>query len=364
MKKHTFPLILTITIVLIVFTADFFFRIPQVYATTETQFMRSDQHEINGLTAYKLITTQGTTAGSKYKTYSGNVTVQWGIKVAIRKSDGTQNYISGNDPVAVVERSEAGEGIQSATWSATQTALGGSDAVVVEVYEKGGTSAWSKIATFITEHLNAEQLNSATWTVYYWTKWEYSALVEDTYGYFKFGTSDYNSRIEGFTTGSRIDTYVVFPTTSSLQFQNAVNRTVTLHVLNGVLNSTTNSISIHESGGYFCFTALNDTQIEITYEGVNVVQVSGDQGHEQRIIPSGTVITVNKGNNVRIGWTITLEVWLPVTLALGIAGFGMLVASPTYTFYKIKQREYSSAFCWGFLMFIIGIGLVIVWLWG
>jgi len=58
------------------------------------------------------------------------------------------------------------------------------------------------------------------------------------------------------------------------------------------------------------------------------------------------------------------DIWLPVTLAMGILGLGMLVASPTYTFYKIKQREYSSAFCWGFLMFIIGIGLVIVWLWG
>ena len=158
--------------------------------------------------------------------------------------------------------------------------------------------------------------------------------------------------------------HVIFPANSNLQFQNDINKTVQLHILSGVLNSTTNSISIYESGGYFCFTALNDTQIEITYEGVNIVQVSGDQDNEQRTIPSGTVITVKKGNNVRIGWTTTLEVWLPVTLALGILGFGMLVASPTYTFYKIKQREYSSAFCWGFLMFIIGIGLVIVWLWG
>lgn len=160
------------------------------------------------------------------------------------------------------------------------------------------------------------------------------------------------------------DFHVVFPAASSLQFQNDVNKTVTLHVLSGVLNSTTNMLSLDEAGGSFRFTALNDTQIKISFEGVNVVGVSGDQGNERRVIASGTVITVDKGDTVVVDWFVPLPVWLPVTLAMGIFGFILLGASPTYTFYKIKEREYSSAFCWGFLMFIIGIGLVICWLWG
>lgn len=59
-----------------------------------------------------------------------------------------------------------------------------------------------------------------------------------------------------------------------------------------------------------------------------------------------------------------ITVWLPVLLAFGLFGFGMLILSPTYIVYKIKEHEYITAFCWGFLMFIIGIGCIIAWLWG
>lgn len=164
---------------------------------TETRYMRSDQHTINDLQAYKLITTQGDSSTNKNLSYSNDVTVQWGIKIAKRESDGTQTYIS-DGPVAIVERSSDGSGLQSATYDISNTVLTSTDAIVIEVYMKGGTSSWSKIATFITEQLDAQMLNSTTWTIYYYTKKEYTALIGKTYGYFYFGSSTYNSRIENF----------------------------------------------------------------------------------------------------------------------------------------------------------------------
>lgn len=67
-----------------------------------------------------------------------------------------------------------------------------------------------------------------------------------------------------------------------------------------------------------------------------------------------------------INWikhTITYAIWIPVRLSLGLLGLIMLTISPIYTISKIKSRDWSDAFCWGFLMFIIGIALILAWLW-
>jgi len=167
--------------------------------TVETRYMRNDQQTVNGLTAYKLGTSQTTTART-YDVY-GTRNLQagyWASDVAVRHSDGSETSLGVK--VAQVSRSAQGSGLQSATWDCPQTSLALTDAVVVRVYLKIGTGAWQLAGTFITEQLNGLSLDAATWTFYYYTFLYYDD-VEKLYEYiFAWGESlTYNSRITNFT---------------------------------------------------------------------------------------------------------------------------------------------------------------------
>jgi len=176
-----------------------FTSIQLCFGVSETRFMRGDQHTVNGLLAYALNTTQSST--EKYVKKSLNLLkdAYWGIRVYKRDSEGTETQIT-SDVVAVVTRSSAGSGIQSNTWNCPETALDSTDAIVVKVYHKWTAGSWVEIAKFTTPQLGAETLDSSTWTVYYWTKQQYSGfpIPRGVDSWFYWGTSTYNSRIVGF----------------------------------------------------------------------------------------------------------------------------------------------------------------------
>jgi len=165
----------------------------------ETRYMRGDQHTVNGLTAYILGTTQSDVEQVHKRGFSGNVGIEWGIRVWKRKSDGTEEEITNGTPVAIVSRGADGEGIQSATWTCPQTSLSSTDAIVVRVYVRELGGSWYLHAEFITEQLGASSLDGATWTVYYYTYRRYNALFDITDAWFYWGTTDKNSRIENFS---------------------------------------------------------------------------------------------------------------------------------------------------------------------
>ncbi|MEM3617290.1 MAG: hypothetical protein QXJ31_05190 [Candidatus Bathyarchaeia archaeon] len=169
----------------------------------ETRHMRGDQQTVNGLTAYIL----GLTQSAIEKHYSlindASSYIYAGIRVWKRSADGVETEITGGSPVAVayVYYPRGGGGYASATWGCPQTPLNPTDAIVVRVYARKSTTAtWELAATFITEQLGATQLDAATWTVYYYLTVIYDAtlkvVIEDT---FDWGTSGWDSRIEGFS---------------------------------------------------------------------------------------------------------------------------------------------------------------------
>ena len=155
---------------------------------------------------------------------------------------------------------------------------------------------------------------------------------------------------------------VLFPSGSSLTFQNDVKSNVTLQIISGTLNSSENKLELNSGGGSFRFTALNDTQIKITYSDCTV-KVSGDQGQELRIINSGSIITVNTGNSVLVLWDRQIEPWLPMMFVFGMVGLGAMIVGPLYAINKIKNREYLEALKTGTVVTVIGIALFIAWLW-
>jgi len=164
----------------------------------ETRYMRSDQHTVNGLTALVLGLTNTATYSRFADSGSDSPRVYWGIRVWKREADGTETEVTAGTPVAVVSRT-SGSGVQSATWDCPQTALNSDDAVVVRVYSRVGSGAWNARATFITEQLGASQLDSATWTVYYYTGYTYNPRWNMFSADFSWGSDDYPSRIEGFS---------------------------------------------------------------------------------------------------------------------------------------------------------------------
>lgn len=186
--------------------------IPEAQATTETRYFRSDTATVNGLNTEKLSTSRSGTSGNRSKLindYSDPPATRayWGVRVWKRASGGAETEISSGSPVALVYRTVAGSGIQSSTWACPQTSLASTDSIVVRVYvtlwdSSEGFWAWNLLDTWQTEQLTTTVLNTATWTVYYWTQLSIvSGTPKKWTPMFIFDTSTYDSRIEGFKYG-------------------------------------------------------------------------------------------------------------------------------------------------------------------
>ncbi|MBA7497010.1 hypothetical protein ES702_07619 [subsurface metagenome] len=125
----------------------------------------------------------------------------WGIRVWIRHSDLSVTDISGWPPVAIVTKGTTGEAILSNTWDCPETALASDDKIGVAIYLKiedvlGWYLLWSRCDT---EALNAEKLDAATWTVYYYVDIFWHAGAGMWIYYIRGNSATYNTRIENFT---------------------------------------------------------------------------------------------------------------------------------------------------------------------
>ena len=172
---------------------------------SETRWYRNEQHTVNGLTAYKLALEKIDTEGY------GRIVVNQpvlppkgdiGIRVWRRLEDGTEIEITDGSPVAVCSVPIGVSKVTySQTWNCPSTTLNLTDAIVVRVYGNLGTG-FSLLKAFITEQLNATQLDDATWTAYYTVSTPYT--YNPRTGLYRVGLYFYfdgtnQSRIENFT---------------------------------------------------------------------------------------------------------------------------------------------------------------------
>jgi len=146
----------------------------------------------------------GTSNTTSYRSMEQNVEgLQVGIRVWRVNADDTETEITSGSNVATVTGPSSTTTL-SATWNCPAT----SDVVAVVIRVYCGTdilttadpSSGGLPAVFITEDLNG-QLNAATWTVYYAFHYSPKTPVTPSYTNYRFGDSDYNSRIEGFSYG-------------------------------------------------------------------------------------------------------------------------------------------------------------------
>jgi len=202
-KKIIAAIIIIISIIVGILTVPTFHPSTPSVGELTTWYMRSDQHTVNGLTAYILNETQSSSSLSVSDTYSstsGYKTTYVAAKVFVRHSDGTETEIS-TEWYIRVDRSEDGEGLQSDTWTCPEENLDG-DAIVVKIYTSFDALTYTLKATFISDTLTGTI--KGTWNFYFYTKRSTSSTYNPktgqttyyTYVYFYWGDSTYNSHIE------------------------------------------------------------------------------------------------------------------------------------------------------------------------
>ncbi|MHA2404731.1 MAG: hypothetical protein ACXADH_17155, partial [Candidatus Kariarchaeaceae archaeon] len=167
---------------------------------TETRYMRSDIHTINGLSVYNLGTTPSASAledNQQTPRWSGSDTVYWRIRVWIRHVDTSQTELTSGEYL-IGSRSSDGVGFLTNTWHCDQEPLVDTDAVVIGVYMQIGTTTYNP-TEFITEQLGASQLNDADWSISLYTEREYRGWPQQrTRGIFTWGDATHDSRITNF----------------------------------------------------------------------------------------------------------------------------------------------------------------------
>lgn len=155
---------------------------------------------------------------------------------------------------------------------------------------------------------------------------------------------------------------VICPANSNIMFQNRINKTVLLTVDSGLLNCSDGNIRVYDAGGSFRFTALNNTEITITFT-VDQLKVQGDQNRSLRRFSSGNSIMVQTANNIFITWTDSLEPFLPIMFIIGIIGLISMIGGSLYSIDKLRKGEYVKGLSYGTIYVSLGISFFLAWLW-
>ena len=176
---------------------------------TVTMYMRSDQHTVNGLTAYKLDTVNSASlkeiSGCSVDTRTHYFHI--GIRVFIVHPDGSEDEVTDGTAVAIAPVG-TGSDITTTTcntWDCPERLLYTEDAIKIVVECMCGYS-WSEssavvLATFVTEQLGAVRLNASTWHVCYRIRRDqvYEFGFRWWHYYFRFGRDADASYIENFS---------------------------------------------------------------------------------------------------------------------------------------------------------------------
>jgi len=166
-----------------------------------TLYMHENQHTVNGLTTYELGAGQTSVKREAGTDDLGNVKVLFSIRVYVRHNDGSLDPLSDWSYLFSRPVGDLGEGIQSGTWAAPETNLASTDAIQVTIRIEIASVWWPILDTdFITktaQELGISKINSGTWNVYLYTGRDYSGPpFKVVSGYFYWGVSPYDSRIE------------------------------------------------------------------------------------------------------------------------------------------------------------------------
>ncbi len=157
--------------------------------------------------------------------------------------------------------------------------------------------------------------------------------------------------------------------TTAIGCRSDLNKTLFLIVDGGSIDGVCN-VAIYRDRGILQYAASYDTNLTLNHDsefGYDL-SVSGATKYE-----TATnfifMVNVTAGNIVTISWHWKPDSYIDryTLLGMGLIGIAMMVVSPSWVAYKIKNdgidEDTVERFAYAFLIFLVGFGLMIVWLW-
>jgi hypothetical protein len=174
----------------------------RLYYNSTDVYLRNTNRTVNGLLACNLSALQGTSERDNWLYAQSGRYATWGIRAWNRSSSGNETELTGGTPVARVQRTNLGGGLQNNTWSCPGSTLGPGASVVVRWYVGRGLSptVWTLLANSSTGRLGPIRLNASIWRACYNTAVFYSETYYNKYDYgLSWGDSSDDTRIMNFT---------------------------------------------------------------------------------------------------------------------------------------------------------------------
>jgi len=186
-------------------------------AATETRYYRNSSTTVNGLNTNYLGTANTTTGDNLLVTFTrgggrcGFLPPQigtWSSDVIIRHQDGSQTVLGTNIATTSIAvgnfiANPPVSGYRTATWNTPSMSLAPSDALVI--VEKISFSSGVVSRSWVSDQLNATQLNAGTWTFNRYIRTNlWTGSGDCTYQFYLYygDSTNYNTRIENISYSS------------------------------------------------------------------------------------------------------------------------------------------------------------------
>lgn len=160
-------------------------------ALNATWYMRSDTHTIHAILGFKLLTENTHTPTFDVRIGIGIHNVTYGVRVWVIDIFNHTYELTSGSPIAIVIKSDIGGEMMVAYWNcpAYNSMI---DSVLVNVYQRFDSEAWSLRRIFITKTNLLIRLPASTWTFHYYVI-RTEGSTNSTFGFGSY--TIYNSRI-------------------------------------------------------------------------------------------------------------------------------------------------------------------------
>jgi hypothetical protein len=149
------------------------------------------------------------------------------------------------------------------------------------------------------------------------------------------------------------------------------NRPLQIEVTSGTLNGTNATLTLSLDAGQLSFYSYDAATITLTCENGRDLLNLAVNGATSLTHTEDFVYSATLPSSVIIGisWSWNLESWIDKysQLAIGVFSVVLLVFAPLYVAWGIKKEGFNEdsmkRIMWAMIMMVMGIGLLIAWLW-
>jgi hypothetical protein len=135
------------------------------------------------------------------------------------------------------------------------------------------------------------------------------------------------------------------------------NITIQLTVLTGTFLGN-GTVTIDTFHGIVTYYSESDCSIHLSSSNSQVGFIINNVANDSMITAS-----LLSGTNNVIEWNIPYSIWLPIHFAMGGLGLTFLCIVPVMAIKKFRQKDYVWTMVWGTVGILVGIALIIAWLW-